>query len=303
MLRARSLNVKFIAIILIVIGMTMAAGAIAMWSLRETMLRNTARAVAEQVIAFRSWVAGAGVVWVDALQPDMADYLGQTGTGGRTFYSKNPALATRELSQIVARTGSHASFRVTSDNYRNAKNSPDAFESAAIHAFKLDLLRPESERKDFQEVYEGSTYRFAIPVMVAKPCLRCHGSPKDAPREVVDKYGVGRGFGYREGDIRGIITVSLPAPPLLSLSPAATIALLALISAVLLVSFILFRRLIMNRIGRMTMLAQKMAVGNLDMDLSREYRRNTDDEIDRLYEGMDTVRMSAKNALDALKKH
>src|SRR5574340_482454 len=141
MLRTKSLYIKFILIMVIAVGITIAAGYIAARNLQTVLLRNTARAVAEQVIAFRSWIAGSGVVWVNALQPSMPDHLGQASCGGQTFYSKNPALATRELSQIVAQTGLSAAFRVTSDNYRNPKNSPDSFESSAIHAFKIEIGR------------------------------------------------------------------------------------------------------------------------------------------------------------------
>src|SRR5512145_1739990 len=99
MLNRQSLYIKFILILMIAVGITIAAGYIAARNMQNVLQRNTARAVAEQVIAFRSWIAGSGVVWVNSLQPSMPDYLGQTNCGGQMFYSKNPALATRELSQ------------------------------------------------------------------------------------------------------------------------------------------------------------------------------------------------------------
>ena len=303
MLKKQSLYIKFILILMIAVGITIAAGYIAARNMQNVLLRNTARAVAEQVIAFRSWIAGSGVIWVNTLQPSMPDHLGQASCGGQTFYSKNPALATRELSQIVAQTGLSATFRVTSDNYRNPKNSPDAFEAAAIHSFKIDLVKPVSERSAFYESFQGTTYRYSVPVHVNRSCLRCHGAPQDAPLEVVDKYGSGRGFGYREGDIRGIITVDLPTVSLLSMSPVTNILSLALIAAAFVINFYLFKRLILNRITRLTDMTGKMVHGELDTDLAPHYRQNSRDELDNLYHAMDLMRKSVKIALERLKRH
>lgn len=303
MLRTRSLNVKFVGIMLLAVGITIGAGAIAAWNLRTALMRNTARAVAEQVIAFRHWIAGTGVVWVNALQPSAPDYLGQANCGGQMFYSKNPALATRELSQIVAATGLNATFRVTSDNYRNPKNSPDAFEAAAIHSFKVDLVKPEKERSAFFESFVGPTYRYSLPIVVAKPCLRCHGSAQEAPQEVLDKYGAARGFGYREGDIRGVITVDLPTLSLFALSPETMAAALGMIGLAFAAAFYLFKRLILDRVTAMTRLTEKMVHGDLDADISREYRNASKDEIDKLYHALDLMRKSVKIAMERLKGH
>lgn len=303
MFRTKSLYLKFILILLLAVGITVLAGYIAARNLRSTLLRNTARAVAEQVLAFRSWIAGSGVVWVDNLLPGAPDFLGQSGCGSRTFYSKNPALATRELSQIVAQSGLSATFRVTSDNYRNPKNSPDSFEAAAIHSFKMDLARPEHLRSTFFEEFQGSWYRYSIPIVVSRPCLRCHSTPQEAPKEVLEKYGTARGFGYKEGDIRGVITVDLPTISLITTSPATNALSLTLIIAAFAINFILFKRIILDRITKLTRLTETMVHGDLDADLATDYKQNSNDEMDKLYHALDLMRKSVKIALDRLKKH
>lgn len=302
MLRTKSLYLKFILILLLAMGITILAGYVAARNLRSTLLRNTARAVAEQVIAFRSWIAGSGVVWVNNLQPNAPDFLGQAGCGAKTFYSKNPALATRELSQIVAQSGLSAAFRVTSDNYRNPKNSPDAFEAAAIHSFKMDLARPERSRSRFFEEFQGSWYRYSVPIIVTKPCLRCHSTPQEAPQEVLEKYGTARGFGYREGDIRGVITVDLPTVSLITTSPATNALSLTLLFAAFAINFILFKRIILNRIVKMTGMTDKIAQGDLDVDIADHYKENSRDEIDKLYHVFDLVRKNMKMIMERMKK-
>lgn len=301
-LRKKSLHVKFILTLLLTAGIIIAAGYLAAHQLRTQLLRNTAQAIADQVIAFRSWIAGSGVVWVDNLQGLAPDYLGKASCGNTTFYSKNPALATRELSDIVARSRINAKFRVTSDNYRNPKNSPDPFEAGAIHTFKMDMAKTPQQRVDFVESFEGPWYRYAVPVKVAKPCLRCHGSQNDAPAEVLEKYGTARGFGYKEGDIRGVITVELPVVSLLSASPVTHAPSLALILAAFLINFFVMEKMIVKRLARMTDATEKMVQGDIEVDITKDYKKESKDEIDVLYRGVDGMRRSVKIAMDRLRK-
>ena len=76
------------------------------------------------------------MIWVNNLAPDFPDYLAERKTIHGSFYGKNPALATRELSTIANKTSLRATFLVTSDEYRQPANKPDDFENNAIAAFK-----------------------------------------------------------------------------------------------------------------------------------------------------------------------
>lgn len=300
-MRTNSIYIKFMLILLLTVAMVLSAGFIAAYKLRMHLLRNTAQAVAEQVIAFRSWVSGSGVVWVNNLKPEAPDFLGKTGCGDMSFYSKNPALATRELSTIVAQSNVHATFRVTSDNFRNAANLPDGFETNAIHTFKTSLVRPLDQQARFIETFEGNKYRYAIPIKVAESCLRCHGSPEEAPKEVTEKYGNVRAFNYRTGDIRGIITVDLPNMSLYSTSPIANSYSLILIVAAFFVNFFLLKWIVVDRIKTMTKMTEKMIQGELTGDMADYYKKNSRDEIDKLYNALDLMKKSIKIALDKLK--
>jgi hypothetical protein len=95
-------------------------------------LKSQAATVADNVDAFGTWVAQYGRVWV---KEDDRSYLGHlpllqadegaTGAPGAlktvNFYSKNPALAQREFSEVVARSGSPAKFRLTSHNVHESQ--------------------------------------------------------------------------------------------------------------------------------------------------------------------------------------
>lgn len=302
-IRTKSISVKFILILTVTVAIVLSAASIAAYQLRTILLRNTSQAIAEQVIAFRGWIASSGVVWVNNLQPNFPDFLGQKICADSTFYSKNPALATRELSSLVSHSAIGATFRVTSDNFRNLYNKPDIYEANAITTFKLDLSSAPGDKKTYVEAYEGDTYRYSIPITVARACLKCHGSPKDAPKEVIEKYGAQRGFGYQAGDIRGIITVSLPTISLLSTSPVTNVYSLILILAAFFLNFVLFKRVIINRIKKMTAATEKMTHGELDLDISEDFKKGTRDEIDKLYNALDLMRRSVKIMIDKVRKH
>jgi hypothetical protein len=273
-----------------------AVGWAAVSTMRMHWLRSTARAVAEQVVAFRSWVAGPGAVWVNSLQPAAPDFLEQKICGDTRFYSKNPALATRELSDLIAKSAVHATFRVVSDNYRNPQNAPDPYEASALFKIKSSTINPPAGRIEFVDKVEGSTYRYSIPIRISDSCLACHGSAKDAPKEIIQKYGSYRAFGYKTGDIRGIITVNLPLVPLLPASPIVLAALLGVLGLVLLADVVLFRRVVVERIEKSRATAQRITRGNYDPDMTQGLKKGSSDEIDELDESLDQLRRNMKDA-------
>jgi two-component sensor histidine kinase len=73
------------------------------------------------------------------------------------------------------------------------ENRPDPWEEAALQAFEAG----EREVSSLEQMDDGEYVRFMRPFVTEKACLRCHASQ-----------------GYREGDIRGGISVSVPTAPL-----------------------------------------------------------------------------------------
>jgi len=254
--------------------------------LKLKQLRNEARAVAEQVVSFRAWVANSGVVWVDQLSADFHDYLGEKMVQeGEKIFSKNPALATRELSTIVAKSSTRATFRVTSDDYRNPINAPDEFEKRALRTLK------EESGQGFVENIGNGKYFYAQPIYVKKSCLRCHGDPKDAPRDVIEKYGDKRAFGYKVGDVRGIISVALPdvrAEEVASsfINPVT----LGLIAVAFLMSYLYTHFSLIQRIKSLTKKTKLIAKGELNTPL--EAQLDSSDEIEHATHAVDLLRRS-----------
>jgi methyl-accepting chemotaxis protein len=291
-----SIQFKYSAIFILAMVMVGVGFVVGIQDLKLKQLRNEATAVAEQVVSFRSWVARTGVVWVDKLSPDFHDFLGQKmDRGGEMMFSKNPALATRELSDIVSGSSTRATFRVTSDEYRNPKNAPDAFEQRAIQQFKSDT------NTSYVDNLETGVYRYAQPIYVKEACLRCHSDPAKAPPEVIEKYGDKRAFGYKVGDVRGIISVNLPDIPLfevtLSFINPVTVGL---VSLAFLMSFFYTEFALIRRLKNLTGKAEKIAKGDLSTPI--ETKADSRDEMDHLAHAMDMLRKSLTVAMKHMKK-
>ncbi len=100
-------------------------------------------------------------------------------------------------------------FKLASNNPRNEINRADAQESALLKQMNTDVLNK------YQEVIKdamGQVFLYiALPTKpVKKGCLRCHGDPQDAPKEMVEKYPKANGYYEKIGDIRALISIRIP---------------------------------------------------------------------------------------------
>ena len=210
-----SISTRFAFVFLLAIGMVAVAFYMILDRIYLNQLKSQAETVADNVDAFGTWVAQYGRVWV---KDDARSFLGHlpvyqmedgvaAGASGLKpihFYSKNPALAQREFSEVVARSSSPAKFRLTSHNVMNPGNAPDPFETAA-----LQRIRDGGLREYFELTPVG--FRYARALYHKASCISCHGDVASAPSDVKLRYGTNHGFGFKEGEVAGVISVSLPA--------------------------------------------------------------------------------------------
>lgn len=297
---AKKTSLKSKAVIVFVITVLLILGALiaSLGKLRDQVLRNEAQAVADQVVSFRTWVAGTGMVWVNKLHPDFNGYLAVKNVSEDDhFYGKNPALATRELSTIANKTSTRASFTVTSDNVRQSANAPDPFEKQALKAFQAN--------KDlkFVEQHEGESFRYARPLFIKKGCLKCHGKPEDAPAAVIEKYGNIKAFNYKVGDVRGIISVTLPSITFMEALPtlANPISIGAIFLAFLL-NYLFTTKLIINRLQKLTKDTKAIVSGQLNTPLKYTPPSESNDEVDHTYHSVDLLKRSMLMVMKKIKR-
>jgi diguanylate cyclase (GGDEF)-like protein/PAS domain S-box-containing protein len=112
-------------------------------------------------------------------------------------------------------------IRFASDNPRNPVNKAAPDELRMIEYFRKN---PQVDRKIDEIDIDGRRYMaFFVPKYVKPDCLRCHGDPKDAPAELLRRYGATASFHRPLGDVAGLDTVAVPLD---KVNAAATSAML-----------------------------------------------------------------------------
>ena len=144
----------------------------------------------QEIVLTRQWVAQHDGVYV-RLEPGIEPnpYLLKVpglkvvirDESGQAYTLKNPALVTREISELAAQRGLFR-FRITSLDPLNPANAPDPFETESLRKFAAGAKESSAYESSGDEVY----FRYMAPLVTEKSCLVCHAQQ-----------------GYKEGDVRG----------------------------------------------------------------------------------------------------
>jgi signal transduction histidine kinase len=158
---------------------------------------SEARASYYKDVAYRVWASRQGGVYAPAtaltppneyLSPEMAPERDIATPSGRRLTLVNPAYMTRQVHELARELYAHQGH-ITSLNPIRPANRADAWETAAL----LEFERGVQEKFQVIDGPGGRSLRLMRPFITEKSCLRCHASQ-----------------GYKEGDIRGGISVTIP---------------------------------------------------------------------------------------------
>ncbi len=165
---------------------------------QNQMARNEALAHFNKDQAFRFWAASHGGVYVppsDHTPPNpFLSHIPDRDTttqSGKNLTLMNPAYMLRKMMEAYShKYGVHG--HITSLKYFRKETAPDKWETSVLKRFEAG----EKEASEFTEI-DGKPYlRFMRPMITTKACLKCH----------VDQ-------GYKIGDVRGGVSVSVPMTP------------------------------------------------------------------------------------------
>lgn len=224
-------------VLIIVMGITLTIIAKRHEALVIEQTKIQAKALFQQIVITRRWIADHGGVFVEKLpwvEPN--PYLKSpimAGGQGKLYVRKNPATVTKELSQYAQKEGLY-SFHITSLRLMNPENAPDDFERKALREFEtkkaIDAARME-------KIGGADFYRYMEPLYVEEACLECH-----------------RNQGYKAGEIRGAISITIPMEYTLSViaSDRKYMVLGGGLAVMLLmvVLFMITRNMVINPINR-----------------------------------------------------
>jgi len=184
---------------IILFGWTVLIGGLVYWNLNnieKTQLLlavHDARISWEKDVLIRQWSARNGGVYVPVSKNTPPNpYLDvperDITIHGKPYTLVNPAYMTRQLYELAEKNHS-IKGHITSLNPIRPGNAPDPWERKALQAFEHGV-------KEYKEItrLNGEDYlRFMRPFVTRKSCLKCHAKQ-----------------GYKVGDIRGGISISVP---------------------------------------------------------------------------------------------
>ncbi len=105
--------------------------------------------------------------------------------------------------------------RRTSLLTRNPINDPDPFEAERLQALEDAHARGDLPPEDVELRTEDGerVLRYLRPIVMAEPCLACHGDPGRIDSSVLEliqtEYPEDRAVGYSAGDFRGAVSVRI----------------------------------------------------------------------------------------------
>jgi len=145
---------------------------------------------------YRSWGARMGGIYVPAEKVTPNPYLTVprrdiTADDGQKLTLVNPAYMTRMVFEdIQAASPDPIVSRLISIKPLNPQNAPDAWERENLEAFERG---ERTERSEVTTLHGKPYLRLISRFVTDQPCLKCHAHQ-----------------GYKEGDVRGGITISVP---------------------------------------------------------------------------------------------
>ncbi|WP_201353380.1 EAL domain-containing protein [Hydrogenimonas urashimensis] len=117
-----------------------------------------------------------------------------------------PVVTTPKISEKIAEIiANKAIVRTVSDRPRNPKNAANELERRTLDYFR----KHPGQKKTYATIKRGGEefFFFAAPLYITKQCLKCHGKREDAPEYIRTHYN--SAYGYKEGDLRGLISIYL----------------------------------------------------------------------------------------------
>lgn len=204
--RSLSTRLKYFSWVLVIFW-TGCIVASLLWNFHEerekvlNLAHHSAQVIFENDVIYRRWVATQGGVYVPVSEhtpPNPHLNIPNrdiTTFSGLSLTLVNPAYMTRQVHQMAEGIrGSRG--HLTSLKPLRPQNAPDPWETSALRAFELGTKEISTIEKIADEEY----MRFMRPFFTEKSCLKCHAAQ-----------------GYKEGDIRGGISISIPMTPLLAI--------------------------------------------------------------------------------------
>jgi diguanylate cyclase (GGDEF)-like protein/PAS domain S-box-containing protein len=178
-------------------------------------------------------------------------------------------------------------FNNVSEQPRNPSNQADGVELEAIRYF---TLHPEQQERlvPYTNGKGEAYFHYAQPIRVESSCLKCHGERDQVPEEIRKRYTVG--YDYKVGELRGILSIKLPAK-LFETRMAAQLKqytlthLAGLLFAFLLLS-VLLNKTVIKPLVRLQQVTQRLYYGDYSVRAGMRYGSDEIARVSRMFDKM-----------------
>lgn len=161
---------------------------------QERLALTTAESFFQQIVITRKWNADLGGLYAQVTDSTNPNPYLHTPNRDLQFDSKltltliNPSFMTRLISE-VSQKSQGVQYHMTSLNPIRPDNRATEMEARYLRYFEENA----TGKGEFVDGQTATSYFYMAPLVTEKECLRCHAKQ-----------------GYKEGDIRGGISITLP---------------------------------------------------------------------------------------------
>lgn len=189
-------------------------------------------------------------------------------------------------------------LRQVAYNPINPKNEPKPEEAKII-----DFMRA-IKAKEYSGVIETSEQKFfvhAFGKIAEAGCMQCHSTREAMPKTLIAKYNPQYDPNWQVGELVGAVIVSVPFDVILLRAQLngliRGLIVFGIFAGISLFILIALDRLVFKPIEELQRKAEEIAKGNVDEPIEAK----SDDEIGKLAESFERMRVSIKKVMDLLK--
>lgn len=174
------------------------------------MALMTAKESVRKDVILRRWISSVGGIYISQEKVKPNPYLTVPKRDVVTNYGDNltlvnPAYTIRLLSEFEKDVMGWQTTHITGLKTVNPKNAPSKWEKEALESF---INKGMEDYQSLVNEDNKTLFRYMVPLITYKECLKCHGD---------SGFKLG-GIAYKEGDIRGGISIVLDYTPFLAIN-------------------------------------------------------------------------------------
>jgi HAMP domain-containing protein len=291
-----NLNLKqkftILLVIILVVGLSLSG-----FVLSSILRQNATTEVATKALALIDTMSSVRQYTNTEITPELGNQL-ET----KFLPQAIAAYSAREIFDILRQKSGYRDFfyKEATLNPTNLRDQADDFERAIVNRFRKQ--KDLKQLSGFRSTPSGDIFYIARPMAISQStCLRCHGSPENAPPTMTEQYGTANGFKWQLNEIVAAQMISVPASTVINKAHQSSVLIIGLVSAIfvtviLLVNFFLNTQVV-RPLRHITRIAEQVSTGHMEV----EFEKFSNDEIGKLARAFKRMKFSLELAIKRIK--